>query len=65
MKKLNVQSPRPSKASKDSKAKRTFEIPHPLQDLTGVCLRTKPIPESMYDYVIERDARIFERLAKI
>ena len=62
MKKRNVQSPGPSN---DSKAGQTFQIPHSLQDLTGVRLRTKPIPEHVYDYIVERDAKIFERLAKI
>ena len=62
MKKQDNQSPRPSK---DSKSRQSFQIPHPLQDLTGVRLRTKPIPESVYDHVIKRDAKIFERLAKV
>ena len=61
MKKHNVQSPGPSK---DSQARQILQIPHPLQDLTGVRLRTKPIPEHVYDYIIERDAKILERLAK-
>ena len=62
MKKQNNQSPRPSE---DSKARQSFQIPHPLQDLTGVRLRTKQIPERVYDHVIKRDAKIFERLAKV
>ena len=62
MKKPIVASPRPSK---DPKARQPFQIPHPFQDLTGVRLRVKPIPESVYDRIIERDARIFERLAKV
>ena len=57
-----VASPR---RSKDPKAGQSSQIPHPLQDLTGVRLRTTPIPEHVYDYVMKRDARIFERLAKV
>lgn len=65
MKKLKVQSSRSPKASNDSTVNQAFILPHPLQDLTGVQLRTKPIRESVYDHVIARDAEIFERLAKI
>ena len=61
-KKQNIQSPRPSK---DSKAGQALQIPRPLQDLTGVRLRTKPVPESVFDHVIKRDAKIFERLSKV
>ena len=60
-KKQNVQSARPSK---DSKAAQALRISHPQQDLTGVRLRTKPVPESGFDHVIKRDARIFEHLAR-
>ena len=62
MKNPNKASSRPSR---DSKSKRSFQVPHPLQDLTGVGLRERPIPESVYDRIIERDAKIFERLAKV
>ncbi len=65
MTKLKVQSSRPTKASNASTVDQTFDLPHPLQDLTGVSLRVKPIPESVYDHVMERDAEIFERLAKV
>ena len=62
MKKPNVASPRPSK---DPNPSQYFQFPHPLQDLTGIRLRTAPIPERVYDYVMKRDARIFERLANV
>ena len=61
-KKPIVVSPRPSK---DRKAGQSSQIPHPLQDLTDVRLRTMPIPERVYDYVMKRDAKIFERLANV
>ena len=62
MKKPNVASPRPSK---DPNPSQSFHTPHPLQDLIGIRLRTTPIPERVYDYVMKRNARIFERLANV
>lgn len=65
MKKFKAQSSSPPKASNDSTVNQTISLPHPLQDLTGVRLRTMPIPKHVYDYVMKRDARIFERLADV
>ena len=65
MKKTSMESPRPLKASQGSTAKQAPKTPHPQQDLTGIRLRIAPIPERVYDHVMKRDARIFERLAKV
>ena len=65
MTKLKAQTSRSPKATNGSMVDQTFDLPHPLQDLTGVSLRVKPIPESVYDHVMERDAEIFERLSKV
>ena len=65
MKKISHETLRPLKASKGSTAGQAPQTPHPLQDLTGVQLHTAPIPEHVFDYVMNRDARIFERLADV
>ena len=65
MRKRKVRSSRSPIISNDSTVNQTFFLPDPLQDLTGVRLRTKPIRASVYDHVIERDAKIFKCLAKI
>jgi len=68
MNEFNDKSPIPKKgsdASGDPMASRTLQVPHALQDLTGVAILTKPIPEQVYDHVMKRDARILERLANV
>ena len=62
---MNKPTDRPPRRSTGPNAKQRFRIPHPLEDLKGVRLSTKPIPQSVYDRIMKRDARIFERLAKV
>ena len=40
-------------------------FPDPFQDLTGIEMVVKPVSESTFDHILERDAVIFERLAKV
>ena len=54
-----------TRESMESSDTQSLQIPHPLQDLRSVSLSTQPIPESVYDYVMKRDATIFERLARV
>lgn len=55
----------PQKRSTHPNAEQPVRTPHLLEDLTRVRLGIQPIPQNVYDHVIERDAGIFKRLAKV
>ena len=62
---MKIPTAQPSDRSTQSNAEQPFRTPHPLEDLTRVRLSIQPIPRNVYDHVIERDAGIFKRLAKV
>lgn len=62
MKKPTAQPPN---RSTQPNAEQPFRTPHPLEDLTRVRPGIQPIPRSVYDQVMNRDAGIFKRLAKV
>ena len=62
---MNTPADRPVHRSTEANAELPFWVPHPLENLSGVRVHTKPIPQDVYDHVMKRDAQIFERLAKV
>ncbi len=62
---MNKSAARPVNQSPEANAEQPFRVPHPLENLSGIRVHTKPIPQDVYDHILKRDARIFERLAKV
>ena len=62
---MNKSADRPVNQSTEANAGRPFRVPRPLENLSGIRVHTKPIPQDVYDHILKRDARIFERLAKV
>ena len=62
---MNKPADRPAHRSTEANAEQPFRVPRPLENLSGIRVHTKPIPQDVYDHILKRDARIFERLATV